>query len=74
MGKVTKTIASKLIWAVLGFAVLYLAASAFNLVPQSMKDTVAWFGANITLFVVAICFLVACYVVLKIKTRHREAY
>jgi hypothetical protein len=56
LGKITKSIASKLIWAALGFIVLYLAAATFNLVPQSMKDTVNWFGSNFELIVFLLCF------------------
>lgn len=71
MVSIAKTITNKLIWTVLGAVVLYLAASAFNLVPQSMKDFAAYLQRNTELFVVAICFLVVCYVVLKVKTSHR---
>lgn len=69
-----KAIVSKLIWSVLGFAVLYLAASTFNLVPQSMKDTVVWFGANFTQIIVATCFLAVLYVIFRVKMRRRDGY
>jgi len=72
MGKITKTITLKLAWAILGFVVLYVGASAFNLVPQSMKNFVAYLETNTLLFVVAICFLTSLYVYFRIKTRSKN--
>lgn len=74
MSSIKKSIISKLIWAVLGFVVLYLGANLFGLVPQPWKDTVSWFGNNITLFVVALCFLAVLYVFFRIKMRRRTGY
>lgn len=69
---IKKSILSKIVWAVLGFAVLYIGASAFNLVPKSMTDFVSYLQKNTGLFVGAICFLALLYVILKIKTQHRS--
>jgi hypothetical protein len=48
-----------------------LAASFFNLVPQSMKDFVSYLQKNTLAFLFTLCFLVACYVVLRIKTQRK---
>jgi hypothetical protein len=71
---IKSAIVSKLVWTVLGFIVLYLAASTFNLVPKSMQNAVVWLQANITLFIVATCFMVCLYVFFRIKMRRKVGY
>jgi hypothetical protein len=70
---IKNSIISKLVWTVLGFIALYVAAAAFNLVPKSMTDFVAYLQKNTALFIFALCFIIGAYVVLKIKTNRREA-
>ena len=72
MSTIKKSIVSKLVWAVLGFAALYIGASLLGLVPKSMTDFVAYLQANTTLFVVAVVVLAGLYVFLKVKTHHRS--
>jgi len=62
----------KVTFTAIAFAVLYLAASTFNLAPQSMKDTVNWFGSNFQTIAFAVCFLVACYTATQIINRKKQ--
>jgi hypothetical protein len=71
---IKKSIVSKIVWAILGFAALYIGASLFGLVPKSMTDFIAYLQRNTELFVIAICFLAACYVIVKIKTQRGGNY
>jgi len=69
-----KWVLKKLAFAVLVFSVFYLAGSALDLVPQSMKDTVAWFSENFQTMAFALCFALGCYVVLRVlNQRKRQA-
>lgn len=66
---------NKVAYTILAFAIVYLTGSALDLVPQSMKDTVSWFGDNFQGIVLAGCFALGCYTVLKFldhKKQNRE--
>ena len=67
----TRWVLKKLAFAVLVFSVFYVAGSAFDIVPQSMKDTVGWFGENFQTLAFSLCFALACYVVLRVLD-HRK--
>jgi hypothetical protein len=55
-----------LLFAVLLICVL-LITDAMGILPQQTQDTIKWFGDNAWLFAVTACFMVACYVVLRLK-------
>jgi hypothetical protein len=57
----------KAVLAALGFAVFCYVGDYFGFLPQSMKDTAAWFRENTALFLVFLGFCVACLTVIKIK-------
>jgi hypothetical protein len=74
MVSITKTITSKLIWAALGSIVLYLSANFLGLVPKSWSNFVAYLQANTVAFLFTLCFIIACYTIIKIKTKRRNKY
>ena len=61
----------KLVWTVLAFVAVYLTASAFGLLPDSMKQTVDWFGNNFETIAFAGCFVIGCYTILKFLNRRK---
>jgi len=68
----TSWLIKKLAFTLLAASVIYLAASAVDLVPQSMKDTVAWFSENFQTLAFSLCFALACYVVLRILNQRKR--
>lgn len=69
MVNLKKSIASKLAWTILAFIVLYLVASAFNLVPQNMKNTVNWGASNFGLIVFLLCFFMVFCLIIRFTKR-----
>lgn len=67
----SRTLLSKLAWAILAFVLFYLIADPFGWVPQSVKDSIKWFGDNVFLIVFCVCFLAACYVVVRLKAKNK---
>ena len=74
MHPIEKAILTKLAWIALAFVAFYFVGSALNLVPESVKDTIAWFAANFTQVVILICFLIGYFIFLKVMKRRRENY
>ena len=64
-------IAEKAVVSLLAFTMFYLIGEALGIVPQSMKDSVAWAGDNFGTISFLICFVVGAYVVLKVINRRR---
>lgn len=62
----------KIVLSVLAFSVFYMAGSALNIVPQSMKDSVAWSAENFQTMAVSVCFIVACYTAIRILNRKKQ--
>jgi uncharacterized membrane protein YhdT len=50
---------------------IYCIGSFFNIVPQPMKDFLTWFDQNTPMIFFAICFLAACFVVVKVKGKKK---
>ena len=71
MNKIVKVLLSKLAWIIVAFVVFYFTLSAFNLVPQGMKDMVSWLASNFTTVTFLVCFMIAAYLVNKILNRHK---
>ena len=71
--KVKKSIANKFAWTILSFIVLYLVASAFNLVPQSMKNTVNWGASNFGLIVFFLCFSMVFFLIIRFTKRSKKS-
>ena len=71
MNKIVKVLLSKLAWIIVAFVVFYFTLSAFNLVPQGMKDLVAWIASNFTTITILICFMTGAYLFHEILNRHK---
>ena len=67
----TKWIASKLILYLMVFAVFYVIGSMLNIIPQSMKDIVGWFGSNFLLISVLIMFLFTWLIIRALTSKRR---
>jgi len=68
----TKWIASKLILYLMVFAVFYVIGSMLNIIPQSMKDIVGWFGSNFLLISVLIMFLFTWLIIRALTSKRRN--
>lgn len=62
----SKWIISKGIWYALAVAAFYAVGQFFGIIPQPIKDLIAWFNANTGLFVFAILFIVGCWTIVRI--------
>jgi len=69
---VKRWLIEKIVLSVLAFCFFYMAGSALNVVPQSMKDSVAWFAENFQAMAVSVCFIVACYTAIRILNRKKQ--
>jgi heme/copper-type cytochrome/quinol oxidase subunit 2 len=66
-----KWIISKGVWYGLAVAAFYAVGQFFGIIPQPIKDMISWFNVNTVLFVVGVCFIVACWTVIKVSG-HRK--
>jgi len=71
MGKVTNWIVSKLVLYLMVFAVFYIIGSMLNIIPQSTRDIVGWFGSNFLLISVLIMFLFTWLIIRALTSKRR---
>jgi uncharacterized protein involved in cysteine biosynthesis len=67
-----KWIVEKIVVYGLVFAFFYIIGQSLGIVPQPMKDFVAWLSQNFPLIALTICVLAICYTIIRLSTR-REA-
>jgi hypothetical protein len=64
-----KWIASKGVWYFLAVVAAYSVMAFFGIVPEEIKSMLDWVNRNTTAFVIAICFIVACWAYVKTKKK-----
>jgi TRAP-type C4-dicarboxylate transport system permease small subunit len=67
----SRWVVSKGIWYALCVAAVLGVGSFFNILPQSLKDFLKWLSDNTVTLVVALCFVVGCWTVIKVSG-HRK--
>jgi hypothetical protein len=65
-------IASKGFWYLLAVIAAYSVAWLFDLVPAPVKGMLTWIDENTTLFIIALCFCVACWAFVKVKGKKKS--
>ena len=68
----SKWIISKGLWYGLAVASALAIAQFFDLVPQSIKDFFKWFNDSTAALLFTLCFLVACFVFVKVTNRKKQ--
>jgi hypothetical protein len=71
---IKKSIASKLLWTILAAFVFYLIGSSLNIIPQPIKDLVAWLGTNFNTIIFFLCFLLVFYLILKFTKNKKKGF
>jgi uncharacterized membrane protein YjdF len=66
-----RILAEKCLMVIVVFVAFYIIGSSYGFVPQSMKDTVKWFGETFNTWIFLACFLVGAYVFVKFITRRK---
>lgn len=69
----SKWLNGKAYTAIIVSVFFYLAGSALGIIPQPVKDFTGWLDRNTSMLLVTLCFLVACFVILKVKRRRDES-
>jgi uncharacterized membrane protein YhdT len=72
-GKVNETTEKLLAFLLAGLFLMfigYVITSYFGATPQPMTDVASWLNDNTVILTIAFCFLVGCYVILKLKRRN----
>jgi len=63
--KVSSWVAKQLLVYGSAFVIFYFIGFGFGIIPQPLKDGLAWTGENFTIIVFLICFSIGAFVVLK---------
>jgi len=56
----------KLVVYAMVIGVFYIIGYALGIVPQPLKDLIAWLSVNFSVLMISICFLAALYVVYQL--------
>jgi hypothetical protein len=64
-----KWIVEKIVVYGLVLGIFYIIGQSLGIVPQPMKDFVAWLSQNFPLIALTICVLAICYTALKLSRR-----
>jgi len=54
------------------FAVFYIVGSMLNIVPQPLKDLVAWFGANFLLISILLVSFMGFWIMLRLTSKPKR--
>jgi hypothetical protein len=65
----TQKLAIYLAFGVFLVFVSYVVSSSVGYEPQALKDVASWLNDNTVILTAAFCFLIDCYVILKLKKK-----
>lgn len=66
----SKWLTGKALVAIITSVFFYLVGSALGIIPEPVNGFLSWMDRNTDALLFALCFLVACLVILKLKRRN----